>query len=421
MKKCVMKKTSTRNKFAPTYRNLARLGVLLAAGIIFVFVYKSSLFKKSEPLVYKSKNLLAAEGATLESDSTKKGTPAVPPFAAEPLPPVKKHLLTPNPLKGVYMTSWVAGTHDMRDHVVKLINETEMNALVVDVKDYTGKIAFLAQNPELKKIGADENRIRDIRGFVQDLHDKDIYVIARVAVFQDPYFVKIHPELAVQSKASGAAWKDDKGLTWIDVCAREYWNYTALVAQEAADAGFDEINFDYIRFPSDGAIEDMVFTQCPKRESKPNSLEGFFTYLQNKTKNLGVPISADLFGLTTVAEVGNDLNIGQVIERAAPHFDYISPMVYPSHYPPGFDGYKNPAVHPYEIISSAMEKAIKKLEAVGINKNKLRPWLQDFDLGADYNADMIKKEKKAVYDSGLSSWLMWDPRNEYTRGAYGVE
>ena len=394
-------------------RKKSVLGSVLAG--VFFLVLWFGWISPMPAVVYDSRNpktLIASVEEILESGEEKNKI-------KEKIPP--KHLATPRPLKGIYMTSWVASTLDWREQIIKMIDKTEINALVVDVKDYTGNISFLVDNEELKKVEADLNRIRNVREFVNDLHHRNIYIIARIAVFQDPYFVKIHPELAVQSKAHAAPWKDKKGLTWIDVCARDYWDYTIAVAKESVNQGFDEINFDYIRFPSDGVIDDMTFIHCPSSESKADSLENFFRYLKENMKDAGVPISADLFGLTTTADNGNDLNIGQIIERAAPHFDYIAPMVYPSHYPRGFDGYKNPADHPYEIIFEAMQSASQKLEAVGISKNKLRPWLQDFDLGADYNADMVRAQKKAVYDAGLTSWLMWDPRVEYTEGAYDVE
>ncbi len=385
---------------------------VFTAGLFFLILW-FGWFSPLPAVVYDSKKILMAslDSTVLEKDKEQETT-------KEKI--YVKHIKTPEPLKAIYMTSWVASTYDWRERIVRMIDETEINALVVDVKDYTGNISFLVENEELKKVGADQNRIREVRKFISELHDKNIYVIARMAVFQDPYYVKLHPELAVKSKINGAPWKDRKGLTWIDVCAREYWDYTIAVAKETANQGFDEINFDYIRFPSDGLIDDMAFTHCKEGESKPDALEEFFRYLRENMKSAEVPISADIFGLTTIAENGNDLNIGQVLERTAPHFDYIAPMVYPSHYPKGYNGYKNPAEHPYEIVFDAMQKAGAKLEAVGISKNKLRPWLQDFDLGADYNTDMIKAQIKATYDSGLTSWMMWDPRVEYTQGAYDV-
>lgn len=327
---------------------------------------------------------------------------------------VPTHLKTPSPLRGIYMTSWVASTREWRARMVKMVEETELNAIVIDVKDYSGRIAFEVDDPDLKKTGAVENRIDDARKFLASLHSKGIYAIARISVFQDPYMAKKRPDLTVKRK-NGKAWKDYKGVEWIDPCAKEYWNYIIKIAKASERAGFDELNFDYIRFPSDGNMKDIRYTFCPAKVSKADLLENFFGYLSKNLKDTKLPLSADLFGMVTVNT--DDLNIGQVLEKAAPYFDYIAPMVYPSHYPRGFDGYKNPALHPYKIIYQGMKKASERLLAASSTPNKLRPWLQDFDLGAKYTAEMVRKEKQAVYDAGLSSWVLWNAGNKYTRGA----
>lgn len=343
------------------------------------------------------------------------------------------HIKTPEPVKGIYMTSWVASTRDWRSSLVKMIDETEVNAVVIDVKDYTGKISFEVSDMELTAIGSPEKRINDIKEFIATLHEKNIYAIGRISVFQDAYWVKKRPDLAVKTK-SGAVWKDRKGISWLDPCSKEVWDYTVKIAKETAKTGFDELNFDYIRFPSDGNMKDIAYTFCPEGSSRADNLEKFFAYLSEQLKSTGVPISADMFGF--VSTNLDDLNIGQVLEKAAPHFDYICPMVYPSHYPPTYSGFKNPAEHPYEVIKLAMDMAVKRLlnQEAGLApfatstpqfsdsetkriSSKIRPWLQDFDMGADYTAEMIRKEKQAVYDTGLNSWLLWDPANKYTRGA----
>ncbi|MEK7567070.1 MAG: putative glycoside hydrolase, partial [Patescibacteria group bacterium] len=145
-------------------------------------------------------------------------------------------------------------------------------------------------------------------------------------------------------------------------------------------------------------------------------IKEFFSYLRRELGGLGVPLSADLFGMTTTN--ADDLNIGQILEYAAPYFDYIAPMVYPSHYPSGFINLKNPAAHPYEVVHYSMKAAVEKLLKASSTPSKLRPWLQDFDLGADYNAEMVRKQMQAVYNAGLTSWMMWDAGNKYTRDAY---
>jgi len=222
--------------------------------------------------------------------------------------------------------------------------------------------------------------------------------------------------LAIKN-SSGAVWKDRKGLSWIDPAAREYWDYIVRIGRATERSGFDELNFDYVRFPSDGNMHDIVYPYWDERIAQKDVFLEFFSYLDARLAELNIPISADLFGLTTTAE-NSDLKIGQVLEYAAPYFDYIAPMVYPSHYPPGFNGLANPAVHPYEVIHYSMTKAYERLIAATSTPTKLRPWIQDFDLGADYDDEMIRKQKQAVYDSGLTSWMSWDPANIYTKSAY---
>ena len=322
------------------------------------------------------------------------------------------HIRTPNEVRGIYMTSWVASTDSIRRGLVKVAEDTEINSIVIDIKDYTGKVAFWMKNQKVLEAGSSEDRVKDMKKFLEELHSKNIYVIGRIAVFQDPYLAKARPDLAVKRSDGVTNWKDYKGMLWLDPCSKEVWDYAIAIAREAESIGFDELNFDYIRFPSDGNMKDIKYPHCDPTLTKPDLLENFFYNLKKGLNDLKVPISADLFGMVTVNT--DDLNIGQVLERAEPYFDYISPMVYPSHYPKDYNGFVNPAAKPYEVIKLSMDSAVKRLLAASSSPFKLRPWLQDFDLGADYDAAMIRKEKQAVYDAGLNSWLMWSPSNRYT-------
>ena len=326
------------------------------------------------------------------------------------------HIKTPDEVRGIYMTSWIASTKSLRDKLIKLVEDTELNSLIIDVKDYTGKVAFLMKNQKVLEAGSSEERIKDIKEFIEELHGKNIYTIGRIAVFQDSYLAKVRPDLAVKRNDGITNWKDDKGTAWLDPCSKEVWEYTIAIAREAESVGFDELNFDYIRFPSDGNMNDIKYLHCDNTLNKADLLESFFYYLKKEISDLRVPISADLFGLVTINT--DDLKIGQVLERAEPYFDYISPMVYPSHYPKDYNGLANPAAKPYEIIKLSLDSAVARLLAASSSPFKLRPWLQDFDLGANYDAAMIRKEKQAVYDAGLNSWLMWSPSNKYTIDAF---
>lgn len=348
------------------------------------------------------------------------------------------HLPTPEPLKSIYMTACYASMPSLRARLVKMIEETELNAIVVDVKDYTGTIAYEPENDVLKEIKGTGCRVKDMKEFVALLHGKGIYVIARITVFQDPYYAKIHPELAVKRASDGGVWKDRKGLSFIDVSAKPFWDYIVALSLDAYAIGFDEINFDYIRFPSDGNMQDISFTWGEKGVSKAEALEHFFAYLHDAFKDTVVKTSADLFGMTTTNT--DDLNIGQVLERTMPYFDFVAPMVYPSHYPPNFNGWKNPNDHSSELIKFVMTKGADRAEATttpvlhfggerigtstpalytkeSYSRNKLRPWLQDFDYGGNYGATEVRGQIQATYDAGLTSWMLWDPRNVYTKEA----
>lgn len=328
---------------------------------------------------------------------------------------VPSYVSTPVSVKAIYMTSWIASRNDLRTNLVKMIDETELNTLIIDIKDYSGKIVFsLDGNPQLKKFGSEEVRVKDLKEFIEMLHKKNIYVIGRIAVFQDAYFVKYRPDLAVKNKAGTQVWKDRKGISWIDAGSREYWDYTIQIAKESHRIGFDEINFDYIRFPTDGNMKDISF---PHSSSTPKHvvMKSFFAYVHKNLEGSGLKTSADLFGMVTTAQ--DDMGIGQLLEDAMPYFDYIMPMVYPSHYPPNFNGYKNPAAHPYEIIKISMQSAVDRAKLASTSPLKMRPWLQDFDLGADYGPAEIRAQIKATYDVGLDSWALWSASNKYTKSA----
>jgi hypothetical protein len=336
------------------------------------------------------------------------------------------YIKTPESVKGIYMTSWVASNKAMRENLVKIIDETEINTVVIDIKDYSGKIVFKITNPELKKFGSEEVRINDLQEFVETLHKKGIYVVGRVAVFQDAYFVLHRPDLAVKTKNGSQVWKDRKGISWIDAGSHEYWDYIMLVAKESHKLGFDEINFDYIRFPSDGNMQDISF---PFSSTTPKAtvMKNFFEYVHNKIYSdpdlNNLKTSADLFGMVT--NTYDDMGIGQILENALPYFDYIMPMVYPSHYPPDFQGYSDPEKYPYEIIQFAMKEAVVRSEVLASTtgqstieyKNKLRPWLQDFGLKNKYGATEVRAQIKATNDLGLTSWILWSPSNKYTVSA----
>lgn len=380
--------------------------------------------------------------------------PVTPPDTRE----VVKHVPLPTPVKAVYMTACVAGTTDFRNRLVSLIEETEINAVVIDIKDYSGTISFppiaAAWKPAWQSARCGTS---DMKQFIASLHEKDIFVIGRITVFQDPFYAPLHPELAVAKASDGSVWRDKKGLSFIDVGARPYWDHIVELSVDAYNIGFDELNFDYVRYPSDGNMQDIAFPNSVRGEygsDKQANLEAFFKYLNERLdeeirfalvrhEHTGRPsstpwTSVDLFGMTTTNT--DDLSIGQVQERAAPYFDFIAPMVYPSHYPNAFLGLGNPNDYPYKVVHYAMSEGVKRMvattttvagfmhERIGTSTpalyakpaytaDRFRTWIQDFDYGGDYDAADVRAQIQASYDAGVHSFMIWAPSNIYTKEA----
>lgn len=379
------------------------LSVVVILGCFFIatFGYNNgplSRYLGTESYIPLEKKVKAEEVAS----STQETKPFVP-----------RHVTTPEHVKAVYMSSWVAGTPSIREKMVKLIDTTEINAIVIDVKDNTGLISW-------------NGRIRDTESFVEELHQKNIYVIARVAVFQDPLYVLAHPDQAVKSKQTGRIWKDHKGIPWVDTGSKDMWNYTLEVSKEAYAKGFDEINLDYIRFPTDGKLSDMVFPVSGERAltDKVGIVGDFYRFITSQLRKENIPVSGDIFGivLSTSADVPV---LGQDAHVALETFDYVAPMVYPSHYSSGAFGYTNPAQYPGEVIKRAMTDAFRIADEVASStgqatstvRAKFRPWYQDFDMGATYTKELVRAQIDAGEALGVSSWMLWDPGNSYTIGA----
>ncbi len=325
------------------------------------------------------------------------------------------HVETPEEVKAIYMSSWVAGTPSFREKLVKIMDETEINSVIIDIKDYTGKVSFIIDEKPFNEINSSEKRISDVKEFIGRLHDKNIYVIGRISTFQDPHLVSVWPEEAVKKGSDKSLpWKDHKGISWIDAGSEKVWKYSVDLAKISYEYGFDEINFDYIRFPSDGNMKDIYFPYS-EGKVKHEVLKSFFEYLKENLGGSEMKISADIFGMTTTNT--DDLGIGQILEDALLNFDYVAPMVYPSHFPNNWAGMAKPAEKPYDVIHRSMGSAVKRAEALGVDVHKLRPWLQDFDLGAKYTKEMVLAQIDATYDVGLNSWMLWDPKNIYTKEA----
>lgn len=426
-------------------------GVFIGALVVSYAVLPHVLRVEYTPLSDSVAEVIAQDA------SSETGVPPVdtrPVVTHQPLPPV---------VKAIYMSACVAGTPSFREELVRLINETELNAVVIDVKDFSGTISFKPENNAWSYAwDASSCGARDMKTFIEHLHSLGIFVIGRVTVFQDPlYTTTVHPEHAVARASDGAIWKDGKGLSFVDVGAQPYWDHIIALIAESYALGFDEINLDYVRYPSDGNMKDIAFPMSargPYGLDKPANLEAFFAYVAEHTREpsyfadvrhestgreKAIPwISIDLFGMTTTNT--DDLSIGQVLERALPYVDFIAPMVYPSHYPHGFLGLGNPNDHPYTIVHHAMQAGVRRALATSTSvvamthtrigtstpalyakasypASHFRTWIQDFDYGGDYDAADVRAQIQASEDAGVRSYMIWAPSNRYTRAALRTE
>ncbi|NCN07727.1 hypothetical protein GW933_03465 [Candidatus Falkowbacteria bacterium] len=342
----------------------------------------------------------------------------------EMVSPYPVAMKTPKIVKGIYLTGYTFSNNRRRTELVDLVKTTELNTIVIDFKDPAGKLMFAPISENIinwptSSVALDRDEYKAI---LDDLQTNNIYTIARITTFQDPTAVKTFPDLALKNK-SGSVWFDYKGVSWLDMTSEAVWNLVASEAIEAALIGFDEVQFDYIRFPSDGNIRQIQYHNFSDGDKRYQSIASFFKYLKTELKDLTIPLSLDLFGLTYQrhSNIEYDLNIGQRLVDAALYFDYISPMVYPSHYPAGFLSYSNPASHPYEVVNKALSEGNVILASTTSAIAKTRPWLQDFDLGANYDTAMIRAQIKASDDNNASGWLLWNARNVYTTGALELE
>jgi hypothetical protein len=375
----------------------------------------------------------------------------------------------PEIIKAIYATNWSGGNEKKVEYFLDLLRTTELNAIVLDIKDYTGIVGYEVSVPLVKEYGAFEKRIPKINALIKRFHDEGVYVIGRIAVFQDNALVAARPDLALRSTKTGAVWSDKNKVHWLDVSATPVWDYTVDIARDALSRGFDEINIDYMRFPTDGDLSDITFPFYQKGTDRRAALRQFFAHLRDQLPY--ARISADIFGEAVVNE--KVTSIGQMVEDTLEPFDVVAPMIYPSHYNPRFLGLQNAATNPYAVIRYSMDMALRRVQAYTEQKKKereaalksggdsletgidslsiarFRPWLQDFNLGATYDAAKVRAQITALDDSARAAagcpgikmtsnnyqvavepagpraaceyqpmgWMLWNASNVYTKGA----
>ncbi len=318
--------------------------------------------------------------------------------------------LQPMVPKALYLSVYGVGNERLRQSALKLIKETELNALVIDVKGDRGHIPYRSGVALARKVGAQQLiTVPDIASFVASLHAQGIYAIARVVTFKDDKLARAHAEWAVHTR-DGNLWIDHEGLAWSDPFRPEVWEYNLDIAEEAVRLGFDEIQFDYLRFPDEAGL---VFSKASTEKNRVGAITGFLSAARKRLEPYNVPIAADLFGYTLWNT--DDTKIGQRLEDMAPVLDYISPMLYPSAFQFGIPGYADPVAHPYEIASLSLRLAQQR---TGLSATHFRPWLQafrDYAFGhSHYGGEQIAAQIRAAEEFGSNGWMLWNPRNVYT-------
>jgi len=357
-----------------------------------------------------------------------------PPIAEKPKPPViEKVEPTPRPTyqvdpvfppigpldatRALYVSYEALGQADQRQKMFEWLDKTEFNAVVIDAKADNSCLSYPSQVPIAKEIGAAQPSVENFADIMAELKRRKVYTIARLVMFKDDLFAHNYPEYAVKIKGTKALWRDHENLSWSDPFLTPVWGYNLQIATEAAQWGFDEILFDYLRFPTTSQVGEPYFSQELTRESRVSAITGFLSTARGQLNPFGVKVAMSLAGYACWRK--DDMLIGQDIERLAQYVDVLCPMLYPSTFNKGIPGYKEAIAHPYEVVCQTAQKAVTRINGFGCT---VRPWIQDFP---DYTFDQrvygkteIQQQIKGCFDSGSLGFMAWNPQTKYTAGAY---
>jgi hypothetical protein len=346
-------------------------------------------------------------GATVLGGKQHSSTPAISQAPAH----VDKQTLEgthPSQIRGVHVTMALAGLEGKIDEYVAL-KSYGLNTLEVDIKDENGKVGFVSSAmPKLaRQVGAAQP-FYDVDKVVRTVHAAGMYLIGRVVVMEDPTLSAARPDMALL-RPDGSRWLNNGGLGWVNPYDQRVWRYVVGIGKAAAEAGFDEIQFDYVRFPSDGDVSQIVYRHKVS-EPKGTTIARFLRYAGSQLHPLGVRVSADLFGLAAT----HDLGIGQVPKRVAPYVDALYPMVYPSHFSAGEYGIQDPDAYPGRTVARALLDFRRQLKGKHV---VLIPWLQDFSLAHPYTLIEVTDQIAAAKRQHTGGFLLWNPEGLYTREA----
>lgn len=358
----------------------------------------------------KSKQLVDSLGATLPKE-----------WKNLDFSPIEKKNYPENKrreVRGIYVTSSSASLTKRVDDLIALSKRTKINAFVIDVKEDDGTLLFKMKAGE--KYNPNANRrspIKDIDKFMKKMKDNNIYTIARVVSFKDPTYAKANPDKAIITKSTGKPFTNSDGVIWVSPHDRYLWEYNIAVAKEAALAGFDEIQFDYVRFPASngGKLDKDLDYRNPNKESKPETIQKYLQYARKELEPLGVYIAADVYG--QVGSLPDDMALGQHWESVSNVVDYICPMIYPSHYGKGVYGLPVPDAEPYKTVYRSTQDSMNRNANID-TPAMIRPWIQAFTARwvkgyITYGPEQIELQVKALKDLGINEYILWSPTNRY--------
>jgi len=420
----------------------AAIGVLIISGIFTALYLNGNIGNKKllsknntqndktpiQNISYDTKNNTNSQDSTPQPTVSPSPTPLQSGNAAESKGNDVKSVKEIK-VRAVYLTGWSAGNMNKIQQIINLSKTTELNAVVIDIKDDDGKVGYDTSIKEVRDIGAYEKKY-DVDKALKVLHENNIYVIGRLVCFKDPVLPNKRLDLAYKS-VNGGVWRDNKGRAWINPFNKDSWDYIINIAKEAVDKGFDEIQYDYIRFPNAGDGGNIKLIDFGPNFDPNTKSDNIAEFLKKSMEEIhegkGVPLSADLFAISAVG-TADDKTLGQNWEKLSAEIDYICPMAYPSHYALGQEirgvKFPKPDLDPYNVVYQTLLSGKDRLNALE-KKAKIRPYLQAFTatwIGSGnwqkYGAQQIREQIKAVYDAGYDEWILWDPANAYPEACF---
>jgi len=312
-------------------------------------------------------------------------------------------------VKALYLTFWGASNNSKTlKNILNIIDKTEANAVVVDVKNEYGSTSFWTGFEQANSYGAHKNRTnRDIKKFIRTMKEHDIYTIARIVTFKDEIQASNNTDYAIRRESNNTIWRNHDKMAWVDPFDKRARDYTISIAEEAAKVGYDEINFDYIRFP---AKTGLKYSQQCNEKTRVKAIEDFLDEAKKRLRKYGVFISVDTYG--NICWSKDDNGIGQKVASLAKHADYLCPMLYPSGFSSGSFYFKHPSEHPYEVVYRSIKKIQDKIPS-----NRVRPWLQyfrDYTIRRKaYKKEEIQAQIRASENIGANGWMLWSPSSKY--------